>query len=641
MFTAAPSSRASRDNPNPPRRDDIGRVSDKNYASKLLNLRAALSEKELQLVELRVQYNSLVNKSVEAHRSWEEALKAKDRIIEQLHKSFRAKLHALKRQEKLLEETRQAILEQRESENTELNRKDLEISFLKAKNAKLSEELAGQQQIIAQLKSQLKERDKKALSQSSYLISKVEVLNKRVQELEAELWKKDEKTELNKKELEISFLKAKNAKQVQELEEQRKIIAKLKSQLEEGDKKELEYRRKKYNDMKVLVWKRDCTVAELQHAEQELQSALTKHKEECEALESAKIKLEKDKVEYEKNMARLKEEVTNLEAMVLQDETLKEEMQIQEEFIRDLQQQVRSLHRDLNMRETALSAKVTELQEIHEENKLLVQEYELLKHEYEFLKQENEKLQQKLSKLEEQLTVAKLMEERAEERAGLASSHVDIYRGSQRNQQFLGNAGNSINANMYTEELSLPQSESLFNPSDQNAKHLVVQHPVLSTSRPLVENGYMIYGSLPLHSFRSRDYNPKYNHDKEEGRKDGISKHFEWSHPNTYTLLQHSSENMLEENLEKTKMSETVAMKYELNQSSPVACVAVSPGFHVQEQNHNSQDPHANEFESIQEEIKKREKRWRQTEAKMRAELNRRMTQLHEEGYCDPGRQRR
>lgn len=71
--------------------------SQQTHGNQLLTLRAALNEKELQLVELREQHISVVNRAADARVNWEEALKSKDRVILQLQKALQYKKSALER----------------------------------------------------------------------------------------------------------------------------------------------------------------------------------------------------------------------------------------------------------------------------------------------------------------------------------------------------------------------------------------------------------------------------------------------------------------------------------------------------------------------------------------------------------------
>lgn len=62
-----------------------------SHSNQLLNLRAALNEKELQLVELREQHITILNRAADARQNWEEALKSKDRVIVQLQRTLQHK----------------------------------------------------------------------------------------------------------------------------------------------------------------------------------------------------------------------------------------------------------------------------------------------------------------------------------------------------------------------------------------------------------------------------------------------------------------------------------------------------------------------------------------------------------------------
>ncbi len=68
-----------------------------SFGNQLLSLRAALNDKELQLVELREQHISVVNRAAEARKNWEESLRSKDQVILQLQKALHHQKHALQR----------------------------------------------------------------------------------------------------------------------------------------------------------------------------------------------------------------------------------------------------------------------------------------------------------------------------------------------------------------------------------------------------------------------------------------------------------------------------------------------------------------------------------------------------------------
>ena len=68
-----------------------------SHSNQLLNLRAALNEKELELVELREQHITILNRAADARQNWEEALKSKDRVIVQLQKTLQHKKTQLDR----------------------------------------------------------------------------------------------------------------------------------------------------------------------------------------------------------------------------------------------------------------------------------------------------------------------------------------------------------------------------------------------------------------------------------------------------------------------------------------------------------------------------------------------------------------
>lgn len=68
-----------------------------SHGNQLLNLRAALSEKELQLVELREQHLNILNRAADARQNWEEAIQARDRVILQLQRKLQHKESQLDR----------------------------------------------------------------------------------------------------------------------------------------------------------------------------------------------------------------------------------------------------------------------------------------------------------------------------------------------------------------------------------------------------------------------------------------------------------------------------------------------------------------------------------------------------------------
>lgn len=70
---------------------------EQNYGNRLLNLRAALNEKELELVELREQHISVVNRAAIARTNWEDAITSKDQVIAELQKALHLKKCELER----------------------------------------------------------------------------------------------------------------------------------------------------------------------------------------------------------------------------------------------------------------------------------------------------------------------------------------------------------------------------------------------------------------------------------------------------------------------------------------------------------------------------------------------------------------
>ncbi|KAL2630491.1 hypothetical protein R1flu_015177 [Riccia fluitans] len=343
-----------------------------NYGNKLLSLRAALNEKELQLVELREQHISVVNRAAIARKNWEDALKSKDQVIVQLQKALHVKKCELDRQERVNEENVQRLLQQREvQETTELEQKERKISHLEAKNTQFVQELVDQQKTITKLKKQIEDRERHCASH----LHKIDLINGRVQDLKAALQKKEEV---------------------------------------------VENQQKYCQEVKALLWKRDSVIGQLQLAEQQLQSSLARQEADYEALECAKQKLEEEKEAAEKNLTELRQSIDNRDEESLHikcEKSLKEK----ESFLRKQRRQIQEIGRCLESAEDALDAKRRDYQQLLEENRRLVEKYDSLKQDFEVARQRQHQLESSLEAVQERLVNAERVMSEAEQAANAPS----------------------------------------------------------------------------------------------------------------------------------------------------------------------------------------------------------------------------
>eukprot|EP00240_Pyramimonas_obovata_P005947 CAMPEP_0118953096 /NCGR_PEP_ID=MMETSP1169-20130426/55956_1 /TAXON_ID=36882 /ORGANISM="Pyramimonas obovata, Strain CCMP722" /LENGTH=340 /DNA_ID=CAMNT_0006900467 /DNA_START=195 /DNA_END=1214 /DNA_ORIENTATION=+ len=74
---------------------DLQMMTDAGQGDTIMQLKAALSDKELELIETREAHLTLATRCAEARGNWEEALGAKDRAIAQLEEALASKEEAL------------------------------------------------------------------------------------------------------------------------------------------------------------------------------------------------------------------------------------------------------------------------------------------------------------------------------------------------------------------------------------------------------------------------------------------------------------------------------------------------------------------------------------------------------------------
>ncbi|CAM6114509.1 unnamed protein product [Calypogeia fissa] len=352
---------------------------DQTYGNRLLGLRAALNEKELQLVELREQHISVVNRAAIARKNWEVAITSKDQVIVQLQKALHLKKCKLERQERVNEENVQRLLHQRqEEENTELAQKQCTILLLEQKNAQFVEELVEQQKTVMKLKRQLEDKERQ---RASYL-HKMEVINIRVQDLNAALQKKEEDIETHKKICQ---------------------------------------------ELRAMVWKRDAIIGQLQLAEQQLQSSLARQEAERDALQCLKDKLQEENVNLaQKNLARVKEKQGHLDSEARMKECEKG-LQEKELSLHKQRQQIHNLQKTLLSTEMALTSKQEVQHHLLDENKRLMNRYESLRHDFEHAQQKQQMLHLDLKAVQERLSTAERFVAEAEQSAVVESTQHAIY----------------------------------------------------------------------------------------------------------------------------------------------------------------------------------------------------------------------
>ncbi|EFJ37133.1 hypothetical protein SELMODRAFT_403262 [Selaginella moellendorffii] len=337
------------------------REQQKGYGNQLLTLRAELSEKELQLVEIQQQHNKLICRSTDAFKRLEVAIKTKDQVIWQLHQALQNKQNDLERHDKLFDEEKQVLLQKtQEKNNIELEEKDTEITLLRARSASQIQELHRQEEIIGSMKQELQEKDNNALP-PQHMLNKMDALIAQVQSLESSLQNKEV-----------------------ELESQKKLC----------------------NELKTLVWKRECMIGQLQVTEQQLQTSLMRQTEAYNSLENFNEKLQAEKLQTQKNLNELKE-VETLGSAPAEDQQLKEDLKVQEAILQNQRRQIHEIQRALHAKDAALNSQSRKFQLQHEENQKLIEDYEMLKQEYAALKQEKNQLDLSLANLDALVTAKK------------------------------------------------------------------------------------------------------------------------------------------------------------------------------------------------------------------------------------------
>ncbi|XP_073392257.1 uncharacterized protein [Physcomitrium patens] len=348
-----------------------------SHGNQLLNLRVALNEKELQLVELREQHITLLNRATDARQNWEEALKSKDRVILQLNRTLQHMKSQLDRQERENQENLHTLKKRQKEENAEAEKKDHKVALLEAKNAQFVQELVEQQKLITRMKRRIDDKENLCSSQ----FQKLEMMNGRVQDLKAALQEKEEEANMQS-----NYCK----------------------------------------EVKTLLWKRDAIIAQLQLSEQQLQSSLAREEAAREALEVSRNKVQDEKILVEKRLSEMHNQIKALESgdscdgqqrgqhrsetrklMELKDDF----SNVQEGALKDLddregvmhriQKRMRELQRSLRSKDNALSNKNNEYRQALQEIERLTKEYEGLKQEFEDVNKRNDELETALAQLQD------------------------------------------------------------------------------------------------------------------------------------------------------------------------------------------------------------------------------------------------
>ncbi|KAG0558833.1 hypothetical protein KC19_10G058300 [Ceratodon purpureus] len=350
-----------------------------SHGNQLLHLRAALNEKELQLVELREQHIIVLNRAADARQNWEEALQSKDRVILQLQRTLKHNKTLHDRQERENQENLHALRKRQKQETAEVEKKELQVALLEAKNAQFVQELVEQQKLITKMKRHIDEKEKLCANHCQ----KLEMMNGRIQDLKSALQLKED---------------------------------------------EAATQSKYCNELKNLLWKRDSIIAQLQLSEQQLQSSLAREEaaREAQAMSREKVQDEKNST-IEKRLSEMQKqqkspgnEAPHNESL-LEREQRRSEMRklmelkddfsnVQESVEKDLndkegvmhriQKRMRELQRCLRHKDIALSDKNNEYQDALMEIRRLTEDYEAIKHECEELNRRNYELESTVAHLE-------------------------------------------------------------------------------------------------------------------------------------------------------------------------------------------------------------------------------------------------
>ncbi|CAK9207897.1 unnamed protein product [Sphagnum troendelagicum] len=519
-----------------------------SFGNQLLSLRAALNDKELQLVELREQHISVVNRAAEARKNWEESLRSKDQVILQLQKALHHQKHALERREKESQDNLQTSVEQMQREHSEeLEKKELQITLCEAKNAQFVQELVEQQKLIIKLKRQVEDTEKYCASN----IHKLEVMKGNVKDLKMALEDKEE-------------------------------VAETKS----------EY----CNELKTLLWKRDSMIAQLQLAEQQLQSTLAKQEAAFEALMVSFDKLQDEKAELEKKLFQIRSQFAALEGRTPRPSNFagahhnRKLTEIRADFgalengasqgtrLKELgdkdgvlwrqNHQLQDLQQALHAKDIALSTKNSEQQQIMEERQRLVEVNDSLRREYEVVSRRNNILEANLASLQDQLHDGEMEVSLSD--GSTPPVEVLPYKFFQDGSKFVEDLGVD-DAGLGSVE-SERSNASVYHANFEKVEMVEIEVPTIKTTPP------------PLPPRRSPS-----------------------------PVVQESPELQPQQDLQPKPQQ----------QPQPESATAPADNFIPSSEADNS-------FSSIQDEILNQEKRWRKTEELMRATLTRRMKVLEE-----------
>ncbi|MCO5577075.1 hypothetical protein L7F22_030897 [Adiantum nelumboides] len=165
-------------------------VEENRHSSTTRNVRFCLNKEELQQEDWRSRYIQLLSRS----QKWEKTLQLKDSTLQYLREALQDREIALKRQEKLIEETKQRLDFQGKSEKAHLEKKELEVSLLRAKAIGQAEKLAEQNKLISVLNSHHNKREQEYLNYSNNVQRKVDKLQVRLRSVEVSSQSREEDT---------------------------------------------------------------------------------------------------------------------------------------------------------------------------------------------------------------------------------------------------------------------------------------------------------------------------------------------------------------------------------------------------------------------------------------------------------------
>ncbi|MCO5563780.1 hypothetical protein L7F22_017428 [Adiantum nelumboides] len=330
---------------------NLDSVEENRHSSTARNVIFCLNKEELQQEDWRSRYIQLLSRS----QKWEKTLQLKDSTVQYLREALQDREIALKRQEKLIEETKQRLDFQGKSEKAHLEKKELEVSLLRAKAIRQAEKLAEQNKLISVLNSQRNKREQEFLNYSNNVQRKVDKLQVRLRSVEVSSQSREE---------------------------------------------ELEACKKCCNDLKIIIWKKDRMLEKHKHTEEQIKSNLKRKHINCETLEAANNKLCGQNSHLAKKITEMKR---NSEAC---ETALQQNLEMQAFCLQKQKDQICRLEMILRQKDSCLLAKSKELEDSYKERERLVEEYDTLNRKFKALTLEHAHLQMVLDTMEEKMNMS-------------------------------------------------------------------------------------------------------------------------------------------------------------------------------------------------------------------------------------------